>query len=55
MLPVEAQAGVYPSAWCTAEGDYSPPSLKRSEGINDSTVRYLDTELRGGGKWDIQV
>lgn len=52
MLPVEAQAGVYPSAR-TAGGVYSLPSVKRSEGINVSTVRYLDIELRKRGKWDI--
>lgn len=43
---METQAGVYPFAWCIAGDDYSPPSLKRFEGINDANVRYLDTELR---------
>lgn len=53
---VDAQVSVYLSAWCTAGGDTSPPSLKRSEGINNSTLSYLDTHVRGeGGKWDIQV
>jgi len=43
MLPVEAQADVYTSARYTAGGDYSPPSLKKSEGINDSNGTWIQS------------